>query len=381
MKSFLKFITPLLVLSLSAISCSTTKKDSMSLPSLKSAYKSDFLIGTALGTSHIQERDSLANQLIITQFNAITPENIMKSEEIHPTWNKYNFDLSDQYVAYGLKNKMDVFGHTLIWHSQLSPFARRLEKDSLQLFMKEHISTVVGRYKGKIKGWDVVNEALNEDGTMRKSVFYDKLGDDFIAQAFILANQADPNAELYYNDYNIEQPNKRKGVIEIIKKLKAKGVRIDGIGIQGHWSINGLPLQDIENSIIEFSKLGMKVMFTELDITALPNPWDLVGAEVSQNFEGSEKMNPYTAGLPDSMQLKLANEYESLFKLFVKYKEDITRVTFWGVNDGHTWLNGWPIRNRTNHPLLFDRKNQPKPAYFKVMKVKDPNFDKKQLVP
>ncbi|HMS68387.1 MAG TPA: endo-1,4-beta-xylanase, partial [Saprospiraceae bacterium] len=222
MKSFLKFITPLLVLSLSAISCSTTKKDSMSLPSLKSAYKSDFLIGTALGTSHIQERDSLANQLIITQFNAITPENIMKSEEIHPTWNKYNFDLSDQYVAYGLKNKMDVFGHTLIWHSQLSPFARRLEKDSLQLFMKEHISTVVGRYKGKIKGWDVVNEALNEDGTMRKSVFYDKLGDDFIAQAFILANQADPNAELYYNDYNIEQPNKRKGVIEIIKKLKAK---------------------------------------------------------------------------------------------------------------------------------------------------------------
>ncbi|HPN71250.1 MAG TPA: endo-1,4-beta-xylanase, partial [Saprospiraceae bacterium] len=319
--------------------------------------------------------------LIITQFNAITPENIMKSEEIHPTWGKYNFDLSDQYVAYGLKNKMDVFGHTLIWHSQLSPFARKLEKDSLQLFMKEHISTVVGRYKGKIKGWDVVNEALNEDGTMRKSVFYDKLGDDFIAQAFILANQADPNAELYYNDYNIEQPNKRKGVIEIIKKLKAKGVRIDGIGIQGHWSINGLPLQDIENSIIEFSKLGMKVMFTELDITALPNPWDLVGAEVSQNFEGSEKMNPYTAGLPDSMQVRLANEYESLFKLFVKYKEDITRVTFWGVNDGHTWLNGWPIRNRTNHPLLFDRKNQPKPAYFKVMKVKDPNFDKKQLVP
>jgi endo-1,4-beta-xylanase len=339
--------------------------------SLKSAYAKEFEIGTALGLQHIEEKVPEANALILREFNAITPENIMKSEVIHPSVDKYNFGPADKYVAYGEKNKLKVYGHTLIWHSQLTPFARRIKsKDSLQMFMKDHITTIVSRYKGRIKGWDVVNEALNEDGTMRKSVFQNVIGQDFVTEAFRLAQKADPKCELYYNDYNIEQPKKRAGAIEIVKRIQKAGVRIDGVGIQGHWSANGPPLQDIENSIKEFSALGVKVMFTELDLTVLPNPWDLQGADVNQNFEGSPKMNPYPGGLPDSMQVVLAKRYEDLFKLFIKYKDDISRVTFWGVNDGHSWLNGWPIRGRTNYPLLFDRAYMPKPAYKRVMALK-----------
>ena len=195
--------------------------------SLKSAYQKDFLIGTALGTEHILERNEKANQLIKKEFNAITPENIMKSQLIHPEVNKYNFSLSDKFVDYGLKNQMYIVGHTLVWHSQLPSFVHKISSaDSLRIFMKEHIKTVMGRYAGKINSWDVVNEALNEDGTYRKSVFFNKLGDSYIKEAFELAAQVDPKAELYYNDYNIEQPAKRKGAIALIKKLQENGVKI-----------------------------------------------------------------------------------------------------------------------------------------------------------
>jgi endo-1,4-beta-xylanase len=340
-------------------------------PTLKSVYKNDFYIGVALGTPHFSEKDSLANVLIKREFNSITPENVLKAEVVHPEPNRYDFTLGDRYVAYGQKNGMHIVGHALIWHSQLPKFVHSIKNtDSLNRFFIDHITTVAGRYKGKINGWDVVNEALNEDGTMRKSIFYEKLGEDYVINAFKLAEKAAPNTELYYNDYNIEQPKKRAGAIALLKKIKASGARIDGVGIQGHWSINGPPLKEIEESIKEFSALGLKVMFTELDLTALPNPWDLKGAEVSQNFEGSPYMNPYTKELPDSLQIKLAKGYGDLFKIFVKHKDKISRITFWGVHDGHSWLNGWPIKNRTNYPLLFDRNYQPKAAYKAVIKAR-----------
>jgi endo-1,4-beta-xylanase len=361
----------LMVLSIVQLGCNSTAKFSQESNSLKNAYKNDFLIGTALGTQYILEKDSVANQLIKRQFNSTTPENIMKSEVIHPEKGRYDFNLSDKYVEYGQKNNMYIVGHTLVWHSQLSKFAEKIDNpDSLYQFMADHINTVVGRYAGKINSWDVVNEALNEDGTMRQSIFQKKLGDDYIQKAFELAAKADPKAELYYNDYNIEQPSKRKGAIALIKKLKANGVKINGVGIQGHWSLEKAPLEEIEQSIIEFAALGIKVAITELDITVIPNPWDLKGAEVSQNYEGSPKMNPYPTALPDSVQTQLAKRYEDIFKIFLKHKDKISRVTFWGVNDGHSWLNGWPIKKRTNYPLLFDRKYQQKPAYEAVMKLK-----------
>lgn len=341
------------------------------IPSLKEVFKNDFVIGTALNAEQIVEKDSTAAAVIATQFDGLTPENIMKCEIIHPEWGKYNFVLADKLVEYGKKLNAPVFGHTLIWHSQLSPFVRKIQsKDSFSVFFKEHINTIASRYDGKIKGWDVVNEALNEDGTLRKSVFLEKLGEEYIVEAFQLAQKAAPNTELYYNDYNIEQPKKRAGAIAIIKKLQAAGVRIDGVGIQGHWRAGKVPLKDIEESIIEYAALGVKVMFTELDLGVLLNPWDGDAADVNLKAEYSAKMNPYINGLPDSVQTKLTDSYEDLFKLFLKHKEKISRVTFWGVSDRQSWLNGWPIRGRTNYPLLFDREFKPKPAFFKVVETK-----------
>lgn len=352
--------------------CSGSKKTA-AVTSLKEAYQNDFLIGAALNAEQIQEDDSAqaANSLVWQQFNTITPENIMKCIVIHPEWDRYNFKLADKIVEYGKKGNMAVIGHTLIWHSQLAPFVSKIQsKDSFQTFFNTHIQTIVSRYAGAVKGWDVVNEALEEDGSLRKSIFLNKLGEDYIVEAFRLAQKAAPNTELYYNDYNIEQPKKRAGAIALIKKIQAAGVRIDGVGIQGHWRSYKVPLKEIEESINEFAALGVKVMFTELDLGVLPNPWDGDAADVNLKAEYSAKMNPYTTGLPDSVAVMQAKSYGDLFKLFLKHKEKISRVTFWGVNDGQSWLNGWPIPGRTNYPLLFDRNFKPKPALDAVLALK-----------
>lgn len=355
-------------------SCSNTKKtvNTSGIPSLKQTFKKDFLIGTALSAPQIEEKDSVAARLIPYQFNAATPENIMKAEIIHPGWDRYNFDLADKLVAYAKKNDIKVTAHTLIWHSQTPAFLRGIKSaDSVRQYFISHINTVASRYDGKVYSWDVVNEALNEDGTLRNSIFLQKLGDDYIVEAFRLAQKAAPHTLLYYNDYNIEQPKKRAGAIAVIKKIQAAGVRIDGVGIQGHWHVDNVPMKEIEESIKEFSALGIQVAFTELDLSVLPNPRGRNNsADISQTSQYNEQINPYTKELPDSMQQKLAIAYGDLFNLFLKYKDNISRVTFWGVNDGQSWLNGFPVRGRTNYPLLFDRQYQPKPAFYKVIETK-----------
>ena len=369
------FVPVVCAISLLVTSCSGSKKNSASagMPSLKTVFKDDFAIGTALNAGQIEEKDPKAAVLVPQQFNMATPENIMKAEVIHPQWGTYNFDLADKMIEYGKKHNIKINGHTLIWHSQLPAFARQIQSvDSFKTFFTDHINTVAGRYSGKIFSWDVVNEALNEDGTMRKSVFLNKLGDGFVTEAFRLAAAASPNTELYYNDYNNEQPAKRAGCIALIKKVQAAGVRIDGVGIQGHWHVGKVPLKDIEESIIQYAALGMKVMFTELDIEVLPRNFQ--GADVNQRMKSDSSLNPYVNGLPDSVQQQLANDYQALFNLFLKHKDKITRVTFWGVNDGQSWLNGWPVRGRTNHPLLFDRQFMPKPAFYKVIEARK-DFD------
>jgi endo-1,4-beta-xylanase len=353
------------------VGCASAQKMKVKTASLKETFKNDFLIGTAISAAQIEEKEPNAATLIPQQFNAVTPENIMKAEEIHPGWDRYNFVLADKLVDYGKKYNIKVNGHTLVWHSQLPAFVRRMrDADSVKQFFTNHINTIAGRYDKKVFSWDVVNEALEEDGSMRKSIFLDKLGPDFVIEAFRLAQAASPNSELYYNDYNNEQPKKRAGCIALIKKIQAAGVRIDGVGIQGHWRAYSIPLKDIEESIIEYSKLGIKVMFTELDLGVLPNPWDGDAADVNMRATYSAKMNPYANGLPDSMQAKLTKGYEDLFRLFLKHKDKISRVTFWGVNDSQSWLNGWPIPGRTNYPLLFDRNFKPKPAFDAVIALK-----------
>lgn len=356
------------VTSLMAVNCTSQQKKL----SLKDAYKNDFYIGTALSADQIEEKNQKEDSLIRKEFNAITAENIMKSMYTHPQKDKYDFALSDKFVAFGEKNKMFVHGHTLIWHSQLAPWMQKIaDSTEMKAFMKDHITTIVSKYKGRINSWDVVNEALNEDGTLRESVFLKTLGEKYLADAFILAAKADPNVELYYNDYNNEAPKKREGTINLIKKVRAAGGKVDGVGIQAHWRLESPSLKEIEESIEAYSALGLKIAFTELDITVLPNPWDLKGADVNQNFEGSEKMNPYPKTLPDSVQNKLAERYASIFKLFLKHKDKISRVTFWGVHDEQSWLNGWPIKGRTNYPLLFDTNLKHKKAYESVIKLKE----------
>ena len=336
--------------------------------SLKDAFKNDFLIGTAINTRQIEGKDTAADRVIKQQFDAVTPENIMKAEITEPAWNDFNFGPADKLVAYAKKNHLKINAHNLIWHSQLPAFMRKMkDADSVRQYFVHHITTLAKRYDGKVYSWDVVNEALNEDGTLRNSVFLQKLGPDYVVEAFRLAQKAAPHTKLYYNDYNIEQPGKRAGAIALIKKIQAAGVRIDGVGIQGHWRADNVPMKDIEESIKAFSALGIEVMFTELDLSVLPNPWDNATAEVSKTAAANAKMNPYAGGLPDSVAQKQARVYADLFRLFLKYKKNVTRITFWGVNDGQSWLNGWPIRGRTNYPLLFDRNFQPKPAFFSVI--------------
>lgn len=340
------------------------------IPSLKEAFKNDFLIGTAMNAQQIEGKDTIADRIIKQQFNAVTPENVMKAEIIHPGWNKYKFNLGDKLVDFAKKNHIKVNAHNLIWYSQLPAFMRHMQSaDSVRQYFVNHITKVAGHYDGKVYSWDVVNEALNEDGTLRKTIFLDKLGDDYIVEAFRLAQKASPHSQLYYNDYNIEQPKKRAGAIALIKKIQAAGVRIDGVGIQGHWKAGDVPMKDIEESIKGFSALGIEVMFTELDLTVLPNPRNFAMTALETTAQDSAKMNPYPNALPDSIQQVLAKSYSDLFTLFMKYKKDISRVTFWGVNDGQSWLNSWPIRGRgrTNYPLLFDRAFKPKPAFYSVI--------------
>ena len=340
--------------------------------SLKSTFRNDFLIGAAINTRQIEERDTAAARLIPAQFNALTPENIMKAEIIHPGWSRYDFDLSDKLVDYAARLGLKINAHNLIWHSQLPRYLHGMkDADSLKSWFASHITTIASRYDGKVYSWDVVNEALNEDGTMRNSIFLKLLGDGFVVEAFRLAQKAAPHTKLYYNDYNIEQPKKRAGAIALIKKIQAAGVRIDGVGIQGHWRASNVPMKDIEESIRDFSALGIEVMFTELDLGVLPNPWDNATADVGQTAAYKASMNPYAGGLPDSVDRTQADAYAALFRLFLKYSGKVTRVTFWGVDDSGSWLNDWPIRGRTNYPLLFDRHAQPKRSFFSVIAAKN----------
>jgi len=365
----MRFINPYLfvVTTLLAVSCTSQKETA----SLKDVYKNDFYIGTALSVDQIEGKDAKVDSLIKKEFDAITAENIMKSMYTHPQNDKYDFALSDKFVAYGEKNKMFIHGHTLIWHSQLAPWMEKIaDSTEMKAFMKDHITTIVSKYKGRINSWDVVNEALNEDGTLRQSVFLNTLGEKYLVDAFKLAEKADPKVDLYYNDYNLEDPAKRAGAIALIKKIKAAGGKINGVGSQGHWNLKSPSLEEIEKSILEYSALGIKVAFTELDITVLPNPWDLKGADVNQKFEGNAQMNPYPEKLPDSIQNKLAERYASIFKLFLKHKDKISRVIFWGVYDGQSWLNDWPIKGRTNYPLPFDANLKHKKAYDSILNLK-----------
>jgi len=344
---------------------------------LKDAFRGAFVIGAAINTGQITGRDARGDAILVQQFNSISPENALKWEAIHPRPGVYDFTLADKYVEFGLKNHMFIVGHNLCWHSQTPEWVFKDEKgnpitrDALLVRLHDHIQTVVGRYKGKINSWDVVNEALNEDGSLRPSRWMKIIGEDYIIKAFQFAHEADPSAQLNYNDYNLETPAKRKGAIELVKKLQAARVPIAVVGDQGHLSINGPSAAEEDATITDLAATGVKVAITELDIDVLPSAWGNT-ADVSLNVGSNAKLNPYPNGLPDEVQQALAKRYADLFAVYWKHRDVINRVTFWGVTDGESWLNNWPVRGRTSYPLLFDRDGKPKPAFDAVLQTAKP---------
>ena len=342
--------------------------------SLKDALKGKFLIGVAMNANQITGKDTAGVRLIKQHFNSITPENCMKSEILQPEEGKFDFTLADQYVDFGQKNNMFIVGHTLIWHSQAPKWffvdkdGKDVSRDVLIERMKNHIYTVVERYKGRVNGWDVVNEAIEDDGSFRKSKFYQIIGEDYIRLAFKFAHEADPKAELYYNDYSMSKKEKRDAVVKMVKNLQSQGVKIDGIGMQGHMTMDFPTLDEEEKSIVAFSGTGVKVMITELDLTVLPSPGSKVSADVALSYEYQKQLNPYPNGLPDSVAQAAHDRYAAFFKLFLKHADKIKRVTIWGLTDGQSWRNNWPVPGRTDYPLLFDRNYQPKPIVETIIK-------------
>lgn len=373
-----RIILPTLVAILLLVGCSAKEATPRKM-SLKEVFGDKFLIGVALNTRQVAGKDSAATKLIKRHFNSIVAEDCMKSVNIHPEEDRYNFGAADSIVEYGEKNGMAVIGHCLVWHSQLAPWfcidkeGKNVSPEVLKQRLKDHITTVVGRYKGRIKGWDVVNEAIESDGSYRKSKFYEILGEEYVPLAFQYAHEADPDAELYYNDFGMHHPGRRDGVVRLVKSLKEKGLRIDAVGLQGHMGMDYPSVEEFEKSMLAFASTGVKVMITEWEMSALPTVHD--GANISDTVAFKEAMNPYPDALPDSVSKIWNARMKTFFDLFVKHADIMDRVTVWGVSDGDSWKNDFPVKGRKEYPLLFDRNHQPKPFIRELLSPKTATFD------
>lgn len=342
---------------------------------LKDYFAGDFKIGTAIGASTFTKKDKKYLDLIAQEFNSITAENAMKWEPINPKEGKWNWNVPDEFVDFGLKNDMFIQGHVLVWHSQvpraifLDEKGKNVSKEVLTKRMDDHITTLVSRYKGKVNAWDVVNESITPEDGFRKSKWLEIMGPEFMENAFYKAHEVDPDCQLLYNDYGMDDPKRRDFVVNLVNEYKKKGVPIHGIGMQGHFNLDGPSIQKIEDSILAFASTGMRVHITELDVDVLPYDWGRT-AEVSTNIEYAKTLNPYADGLPKDIEDKFNKRYEDIFKLFLKHKDKIDRVTFWGTSDDQSWKNNFPMRGRTNYPLLFDRNHEKKEAYYAVTGLK-----------
>ena len=345
---------------------------------LKSALDGKFLIGCAINEAQIRELDAKGDSVFLKHFNAAEPENCLKSCEVMPKWGTFEWELADAYVDFCERHGIVCIGHCLTWHSQCTPDycydaeGNLLTPDSLKTRMKEYISTVVGRYKGRIKGWDVVNEAIMEDGSYRQSPFWQILGGEFIPWSFQCAHEADPDAELYINDYAMHEPAKVAKYIEIVKDLQARGLRIDAVGFQGHIGMD-YPDIDLYESHVQkvAAETGLDICFTELDMSIQPTltrSADLGEMSFTEAMKIPEirdrwmaKMNPWPDGVPQERQDEWNARYNEFWQMFLRNADIIRRVNVWGVCDTDSWKNGWPIPERQDSPLLVDRNYELKP--------------------
>lgn len=346
--------------------------------SLKQAFDGKFILGAAINYRQITGADVKGDSVLVKHFGAIEPENCLKSAEIMPRFGEYNWDLADKYVEFGEKNGLQVYGHCLIWHSQCTPDfcydaeGNLISADLLKERMKQHITTVVSRYKGRIKGWDVVNEAILEDGSYRQSPFWQILGEEFIPWAFQCANEADPDCEFYYNDYSMHEPAKLETAIRMVKNLQERGIRIDALGFQGHIGMD-YPDIDLYESHIRRVKdeTGIDVCITELDMSILPsvtqsadvsgmNFWEIMG-DPEKREEYLSKVDPYRGDYPEDVYAAWNERMGAFLEMFLRNSDAIRRINVWGVSDQDSWKNNWPIPGRQDACLWVSRDYELKP--------------------
>lgn len=376
--------------------------------SLKDVFKGHFYVGTAInrgitsggGFRRGPEQVAKDIALVKQQFNQIVAENEMKWALIHPREGAdgYSFEAADAFVNFGLSNNMYLAGHTLVWHSQtpqwvfagtnppppgvtnipartftntasfgtnrfprggfgFGPYTGpRASREELLARMRDHIHTVVGRYKGKVKVWDVVNEALSDGGTdvLRKSLWQEIIGPDFIAKAFQYAHEADPNAILRYNDYSLENPAKRRKLLTLIRSLQEQKVPVHAIGSQAHLNVSTAGFDEMDKALTEIATLGLPIHITELDINSAQGGQRRTGADIADNAATTQ------GGLVSDADRKLADAYAGIFRAFIKHHKSLEMVTFWGPNDANSW-------RAAGKPLLFDINSEPKPAFHAVV--------------
>lgn len=320
--------------------------------SLKKVYKKYFTMGVAVSPRALNTDEA---SLILKHFGSVTAENAMKIGPIHPAEQLYHWGGADSIASFARQHGLKMRGHTLCWHNQTPAWffwdsaGQNVSQEVLLARMKEHITSVVSRYKGVVYAWDVVNEAISDkdDEVYRNSLFYQICGEAYIEKAFEYAHAADPKALLFYNDYNEINPVKRAKIIEMIRKLRAKGVPIHGVGLQGHWSIFEPSASQLDETLKDFAGLGLDIQITELDISI---------------YRKDSPASPYTPEI-EAMQTE---QYRNCFEVFRKYRKAISAVTFWNISDRRSWLDNFPVRGRKNYPLLFDKDLQPKKAFYAV---------------
>jgi endo-1,4-beta-xylanase len=328
---------------------------------LKDYYADYFIMGVAVAPNSIKGESA---ELIKKEFNSITPENVMKMGPIHPEKNRFYWKDADAIAEFAKANDLKMRGHALVWHQQTGGWifndetGGKVSKEELLQRMKNHIDSVVTRYSDDIYAWDVVNEAVADDSTKvyRESKWLDIAGKDYLIRAFEYAREADPNAKLFYNDYNAIIPEKRDRIIELLKFLQKYDAPIDGVGIQAHWSIFEPSEEELREALDLYSELGLEIQITELDVSLYP--WEKERRELKEG-----ESYQYTREL----EQKQIDAYDMFFEVFRDYKDVITGVTFWNISDKYSWLDTYPVEGRKNYPLLFNENFERKKAYEKVV--------------
>lgn len=370
-------------------------------------YEADFLVGNIMGMrgwpQNYADRskrpyrfDLDESVLLVREFNCVTAENGMKWSYLQPERGRFNFEQTDRFIDFAEANGLKVVGHPLIWHVQVPSWVFKdaedqpVSREVLIERMRTYIHTVVGRYKGRIKYWDVVNEAimtrwvvdeslpLKEDGTpqkkqeafLRKTPWKNIIGEEYLELAFQFAHEADPDAVLLYNDFTMFNPAKAAFAVTMIEKIRAAGSPVHGVGMQGHWHLGVPSVEQVQQAVDLFAAADLRVHITELDITVLPRKGVAGAADMERTVEIQAMLNPYTNGVPQEVLAQQAQRYHEIFTLFLDNREHIDRVSFWGVSDRDSWRNNFPIKRRTDYPLLFDRNFSPKPAYYALRNAK-----------